>query len=237
MTPDRVLALLVELAHGVDGAHRGLAAVDDGKPAEGSLDGHTLGVPGRTPACKHVSGRAPRSGSGYPPFGGVRSASWAMVAAGQRGCAPPRRLGECRGSMAVRRTLLLCIARHAAARQRPPRPRCARTRCATARSRWAASTSSYPRGNVPRPERQRQHRAHARAPGRRARAPGDDPRRDAAPHRLPPDAAAPTSAAACTSRTAEPFYGTGEENQSLMPAARATATGCGRATAGAWPRC
>ena len=36
--PDRVIALPVELAHRADGAHRGLAAIDDRKSPEGTLD-------------------------------------------------------------------------------------------------------------------------------------------------------------------------------------------------------
>jgi hypothetical protein len=64
---DRVVALLVELADGVDGAHRRLAAVDDGEPPDGDSGTHALlCVTGITPGFKGPGGRAPRSGPPPP---------------------------------------------------------------------------------------------------------------------------------------------------------------------------
>src|SRR4051794_11704209 len=164
------------------------------------------GVPGRAPTRKDVTGASPRSGWDTRRLGGV-GRSTATLALHRTGW-------ESAAAMPLRRILVLALT----TTMLIAAPAQARLRTFTLRYGPVAMGGfnvKYPRGSVNVPQLDgsivRMHARLVDARGRRVTI------RDVMLHHIVFHRSRPSSLrGACTSRTAEPFYGTGEENQSLI---------------------
>ena len=207
MTRIGVLALVVELAHGVDRAHRGLAAVDDREAMEGTGRTRCTCDPMRqqvgVPAPRRTA-HPPMAGSTYPtPMYGVDGAGDCMDRAAvrtrrliPRGRAPARRRCTSAGSREFdapergRGPLRRAVRAHRRAAWRTRRAtasgsRACRSACTT---RCGSTTPGFDPGAPPAPRRRAGPRRARRrdavdAAGARPAAVGDLDRRRAARRR------------------------------------------------------